>query len=247
MFPLRDEIKSETVPWLNYLLMAANAAVFAYELSLEDALGGFIFEYGLVPWEMTRGIAENGFAPQIHILTWFSSMFLHGGWLHILGNMWFLHIFGDNVEDRLGRSRFIVLYLSGGLIAGLAQVMSDPGSAVPMVGASGAISAVVGAYFVLYPKARVLTVVPIFILFYFIRLPAFFFIGVWFALQMFSGYASLTEGGEGGGVAWWAHIGGFAAGVILALVLKSNTKPRKARQSRTGSYNVVRGPWRRGR
>ncbi len=246
MFPLRDEIKSQTIPWLNYLLMAANAAVFAYELSLGDAINGFIFEYGLVPWEMTRGIAENGFAPQTHVFTWFSSMFLHGGWLHILGNMWFLHIFGDNVEDRLGRTRFIVLYLSGGLVAGLAQVISSPGSAMPMVGASGAISAVVGAYFVLYPKAKVLTVVPIFILFYFIRLPAFLFIGVWFALQMFSGYASLTEGGDGGGVAWWAHIGGFAAGVVLALTLKSGTTPRKARQSRTGSYNVVRGPWKKG-
>ena len=247
MFPLRDEIKCETIPWLNYLLMAANGAVFAYELSLGDALEGFLFTYGLVPWEMTRGIAENGFAPKTHVVTWFSSMFLHGGWLHILGNMWFLHIFGDNVEDRLGRTRFLVLYLSGGLVAGLAQVISSPGSAVPMVGASGAISAVVGAYFVLYPRARVLTVVPIFILFYFVRLPAFIFIGVWFALQMFSGYASLTDGGEGGGVAWWAHIGGFAAGVALALALKSNTRPRKAREAGRNRVNVIRGPWQKGR
>ncbi len=223
MIPLRDNVRSRRAPLVNYLLIAINVAVFFHELALGDEVEGFIAAYGLVPWEMTRGIAADGFSPMRHAVPWLSSMFIHGGWMHIVGNLWFLHIFGDNVEDRLGRGRFLVLYLSGGLVAALAQVITSPASTLPMVGASGAISAVVGAYLLLYPRARVLTLIPIFILFYFAQLPAFVFIGVWFLIQLFYGYAALSETTAQGGVAWWAHIGGFAAGLVLSLALRSGT------------------------
>jgi membrane associated rhomboid family serine protease len=243
MFPLRDEIKSESTPWLTWLLIALNSAVFFYELSLGEALNNLVMNYGLVPWKMTRGISENGFSVQDNVVPWVTSMFLHGGWLHFLGNMWFLYIFGDNVEDRLGRGRYLALYLSGGLLAALTQVVASPASPVPMVGASGAIAAVMGAYLVLYPRARVFSVIPIFILLYFVRIPAFIFIGIWFGLQFLQGYASLLAGNESAGVAWWAHIGGLLGGVLLACILRSGTRPRGRRDFRRGSVNVVRGPW----
>lgn len=243
MFPLKDEIRSESTPWLTWLLITVNAAVFSYELSLGEALNDLAMTHGLVPWKMTRGISENGFSVQDNVTPWVTSMFLHGGWLHFLGNMWFLYIFGDNVEDRLGRGRYLALYLSGGLLAALTQVVASPASPLPMVGASGAIAAVMGAYVVLYPRARVFSVIPIFILFYFVRIPAFIFIGVWFGLQFLQGYASLLAGTETGGVAWWAHIGGLLGGILLALILRSGTRPRAKRDFRRGSVNVIRGPW----
>jgi len=238
MIPLRDNIPSEKIPLLNYLIMAANMAVFFHELSLGEQIEGFVREWGLVPWNMTRGIVEDGFSPQKHVATWFSSMFLHGGWLHLIGNMWFLHIFGDNVEDRLGRVRFLAIYFAGGLLAGLAQVISSPGETTPMVGASGAISAVLGAYLVLYPKARVLTLVPIFIIFYTARLPAFVFIGAWFAIQVFLGYSSMSAGSQEVSVAWWAHIGGFAGGFLLAFLLKTGTVGRTPQQLPSGRFRL---------
>ncbi len=223
MIPLRDNVKTQQLPLANYLLIAVNIAVFAHELTLGDALSSFVQEFGLIPWEMTRGIEQDGFSVHRHIVPWFSAMFVHGGWLHLISNLWFLHIFGDNVEDRLGKGRFLVLYLSGGLVAGLAQVIVGPSSDVPMVGASGAISAVVGAYLLFYPRARVLTLIPIFILFYFAQIPAFVFIGIWFFIQVLYGQAALNEATGGGGVAWWAHIGGFLSGLLLALVLRTGT------------------------
>jgi membrane associated rhomboid family serine protease len=231
MIPLRDNIRSATVPYLNYLIIAINAALFGYELSLGDAVNDFVQTWGLVPATMTQEI-RLGFSPKAHLAPWFTHMFLHGGWLHFLANMWFLHIFGDNVEDRLGKARFLVLYLSGGLLAGLAQVMAGPGADVPMVGASGAIAAVLGAYFIMYPRARVLSLVPVFVLFWFIELPAFVFIGLWFLMQAFQGYATLLAAQEGGGVAWWAHVGGFLAGVVLCFALKIGTAPRPCREPR---------------
>lgn len=223
MIPLRDNVKAQKLPLANYLLIAVNIAVFAHELTLGDALPAFAREFGLVPWDMTQGIQRDGFSVHRHIVPWFSAMFVHGGWLHLISNLWFLHIFGDNVEDRLGKGRFLVLYLCGGLVAGLAQVVVGPSSDVPMVGASGAISAVVGAYLLFYPRARVLTLIPIFILFYFAQIPAFVFIGIWFFIQVLYGQAALNEATGGGGVAWWAHIGGFLSGLILALVLRTGT------------------------
>jgi membrane associated rhomboid family serine protease len=245
MIPLRDNIRARNVPLINYLLLSINIAVFFNELGMGEALESFVYRYGLVPWEMTSGVATSGFSSMRHITPWITSMFIHGGWMHIIGNMWFLHIFGDNVEDRLGRSRFLVLYLSGGLLAGLAQVLSAPGSQVPMVGASGAISAVVGAYLVLYPRARILTLIPIFILFYFAQLPAFIFIGLWFLMQLLYGSAALADTTLQGGVAWWAHIGGFGAGMALALVLKSGTHVPRLIDFKKRKVNVATGSWRR--
>jgi membrane associated rhomboid family serine protease len=146
-------------------------------------------------------------------------MFLHGGWLHILGNMWFLHIFGDNIEDRLGHIKYLFFYLLSGIGAAFTQVALNPASGVPMVGASGAIAGVMGAYVFLYPRARIVTLIPIIVFLQVIELPAFVFLGLWFVLQIFSGLTSLGIGADAGGVAWWAHIGGFAAGALLLVVL----------------------------
>lgn len=245
MIPIRDNIKAQRAPLINYLFITINLTVFFHELSLGDEVGSFLLEYGLVPWNMTRGVAENGLSARAHGVPWFSSMFMHGGWLHLIGNMWFLHIFGDNVEDRLGRLRYVVLFLSGGLVAALAHVISTPASTAPMVGASGAISAVVAAYLVCYPRARILTLFPIFILFFFARIPALLFIGVWFLIQLLYGYTALSAESAGQGVAWWAHIGGFGAGLVLALILRIGTTPRPTRELKGGRINLARGGWRK--
>lgn len=239
MIPLKDDTARERVPLLNYLIITINIAVFSRELVLGEAVDEFVSRFGLVPKSMTVGIAD-GFSAQQHLLPWLTHMFIHGGWLHLLGNLWFLHIFGDNVEDRLGRFRFLVLFFSGGLIAGLAQIVTSPGDPTPMVGASGAISAVIGAYLVLYPRARILTLLPIFVLFYLVRIPAFIFIGLWFGLQLLYGYTSLLAQSQGGGVAWWAHVGGFGAGLILAFLLKAGTVARPRVELARGRVNVLR-------
>ncbi len=241
MFPLRDNVKTRKIPLVNYLIISINIAVFAHELSLGDGLNALFADFGLVPYNMTTGLKKSGFSVLHHVLPWFSSMFLHGGWMHILSNLWFLHIFGDNVEDRLGKGRFLALYLGGGLVAGLAQVMVGPDSTTPMVGASGAISAVVGAYLLLYPRARVLTLIPIFILFYFAQIPAFVFIGIWFFIQVMYGQAVLTDATAAGGVAWWAHIGGFLAGFSLAFLLKTGTHDPQLIPFKGGSMSPFKG------
>jgi len=239
VIPLKDDTARERLPLLNYLLIAINVAVFSRELLLGTEVEQFVSRFGLVPHAMTVDIS-GGFSPERHLLPWVTHMFIHGGWLHLLGNLWFLHIFGDNVEDRLGRFRFLVLFFSGGLVAGLVQIVTAPTDTTPMVGASGAISAVVGAYLVLYPRARILTLLPIFVLFYFIRIPAFIFIGLWFALQLLYGYTSLLAQTPGG-VAWWAHVGGFAAGLVLAMLLKAGTVARPRLELAPGRINVLRG------
>lgn len=239
MIPLRDNIKARKAPLINYLLIALNIAVFAHELSLGEGINQLFLDFGLVPYEMTTGLRKNGFSVLGHVVPWFSSMFLHGGWLHLLSNLWFLHIFGDNVEDRLGKGRFLALYLGGGLVAGLAQVIVSPDSTVPMVGASGAISAVVGAYLLLFPSARVLTLIPIFIIFYFAQVPAFVFIGLWFALQVLYGQAALTDATAAGGVAWWAHIGGFVAGLFLALLLRTGSVTPNVIEFKSGKIKAL--------
>jgi len=239
LIPVRDNIRSRRTPWVTYLILLGNLAAFVYELKLGEGLDDFIHQYGLVPWRLTRGIEVTGLRLMDHVVPWFSSMFLHGGWLHVIGNMWFLWIFADNVEDRLGPAKFIVFYLAGGLCAGMAQVAADPLSQVPMVGASGAMSAVLAGYVILYPRARIVTLVPLFILFFFMEIPAFVFIGVWFLFQYWSGMAALTDATAGAGVAWWAHIGGFVAGIPLVLALKG---PKRAvrRRDRPGTVTVIR-------
>jgi len=235
LIPIRDNIKSRRTPWVTYLILLGNVAAFVYELRLGDGLGDFIQQYGLVPWRITKGIEITGFRPMDHVVPWFSSMFLHGGWLHIIGNMWFLWIFADNVEDRLGPRKFLLFYLAGGLAAGMAQLAADPLSQVPMVGASGAMAAVLAGYMLLYPRARIHTLIFIF----FVEVPAFVFIGVWFLVQYFNGSAALTDAAGGGGVAWWAHIGGFVVGIPLILALKG-PKQEIRRRDRPGSVTVIR-------
>jgi membrane associated rhomboid family serine protease len=207
MIPIRDTIKSRRFPLINWLIILANAAAFFYELRIDPSgVNNFINTWGLVP---VRFWAE----PQTVWVTIFTSMFLHGGWFHIVSNMWILFIFGDNVEDRMGSGGYLVFYLLSGVAAALTQAFFLPNSSSPMVGASGAIAGVLGAYLLLFPRARILSLVPIFFIFTLIEIPAVIFLLFWFASQLFSGFLSLG-GASGSGVAWWAHIGGFMFGLV---------------------------------
>jgi len=217
MIPLRDTIPSARVPIVNYAVIAANVLVFCYEVSL----GGRQAELLIKHW----GLVPSNFAVE----TLLTSMFLHGGWLHVLGNMLYLYIFGDNVEDRLGHLRYLLFYLLCGAAAGATQALSSPGSAVPMVGASGAIAGVSGAYFLFFPTARVVTLVPIFLFLQVVEIPAVFFLLIWFLWQLMSGVATLGSRAAVGGVAFWAHIGGFVAGMALGPALRERrSAPRWA-------------------
>ena len=216
MIPLRDVVPSRTVPFITVGLIALNGLAFVFELSLPDAsLEPFLQVYGVVP----------------AVLSWptiFTSMFLHAGWLHILGNMLYLWIFGDNVEDRLGHGRFLVFYLFCGAIAAIAQIVVNPGSTLPTIGASGAIAGVMGAYFVLYPHSRIVALLPLFIFWQIIEVPAIVFLGFWFLMQFFSGVGSiaLTSGTPTGGVAFWAHVAGFVVGALAGLAFRRPERPR---------------------
>jgi membrane associated rhomboid family serine protease len=213
VIPLRDANPSGRFPIVTVALIALCSLVYLYEVSLGKELRGFFALFALVPGQITYGIqtGEAGFAEVAQPFV--TSMFLHGGWIHLIGNMWFLWIFGDNVEDALGSARFLVFYLAAGIAAGVLHYALEPTSALPTVGASGAIAGVLAGYMVLYPKARVTALVPLGIILQLMELPAVVLIGLWFAIQIGSGLLSL--GWTGGGVAWWAHVGGFVAGVIL--------------------------------
>ncbi len=215
MLPLRDTIPSRRVPWVNFLLIGLNTLVFLYELALPDpALTRLIYRYGVVP---ARVWQQGGLA----WLTVFSGMFLHGGWGHFLGNMWVLFIFGDNVEDRLGHFRYLVFYLLSGVAAALLQTWFTLGSTVPMIGASGAIAGVMGAYMVLFPWGRVVTLVPLGFFLTTIEIPSVLYLGAWFFMQMFSGLDMQINGG----VAWWAHVGGFVFGMLAVQVFARRRRP----------------------
>jgi membrane associated rhomboid family serine protease len=217
MFPVSDVIPSRTTPVVTVTLIALNAVAFLYELTLgERELQWFVQSYGVVPAHFSS-------------LAVVTSMFLHGGWLHFLGNMLYLWIFGDNVEDRLGHGRFVLFYLGCGAAAALGQVATDPLSAVPMVGASGAIAGVMGAYFVLFPHSRVLTAVFIVFFMDLIEIPAIFFLGIWFLMQFFSGVGSLGAEAAEGGVAFWAHIVGFAIGAVTGVVWRTVERHQQER------------------
>jgi len=216
MIPIRDTEPSRTRPVIVELLIVLNVLAFLYELSLGRHLEIFLLHYGLVPAKhfYLAAVEPGAFAARFAPL--FTHMFLHGGWLHIIFNMLFLWIFGDNVEDRLGKRRFVFFYLACGIYAAYVQLYLARGSTMPMIGASGAIAGVMGGYLVLFPRARVLTLVPIFFFLQLVELPAVLFLGFWFLMQFVSGTVTLLEGaGKTGGVAFWAHIAGFAAGAIL--------------------------------
>lgn len=218
MIPLRDDIPTRTFPFVTIFLIAANCLSFFYQLSLGRGASEFIAALGLIPIEITRGVEMtpvHGIAPGV---TLFSSMFLHAGLLHLGGNMMFLWIFGNNVEDSTGHFRFLAFYLLTGLAAAGTHILLHPDSQVPLVGASGAVSGVLGAYFLLYPRARVLTLVILGFFFQTLLIPASIFLGIWFILQFLS--ASMSLGGKAAGVAWFAHVGGFVAGMPLLLLMK---------------------------
>jgi membrane associated rhomboid family serine protease len=221
MIPLKDNIPAKSFPYVNIGLILINSAFFIYEMSYGPALDQLIFTLGFIP---ARFIAQQGetLLNPAGFLPVFSSMFLHANLVHLISNMWMLWIFGDNVEDCMGHGRYLLFFLLCGIASVFAQTISNPQSVIPMVGASGAISGVLGAYIITYPKARILTLVPIVILFYIIELPAYFFLGFWFLIQLIQGslYSLNSEQMAGGGVAWWAHVGGFAAGVILLQVFR---------------------------
>jgi membrane associated rhomboid family serine protease len=216
MIPLRDVIPSRTTPYITVTIIALNALAWLFEVSLDpETLNRFLTVYGVVPAYFA--------AP-----TLITSMFLHGSWMHIIGNMWYLWIFGDNVEDRLGHGRFIVFYLLCGIAAALGQVVMDPSSTLPTIGASGAIAGVMGAYFVLYPHSRVLTLLPLIIIWEVIELPAFVLLGFWFLMQLFSaGTIAVTASSHGnGGVAFAAHVAGFLTGVAGVFVFRRRQPSR---------------------
>jgi len=216
MFPIKDTVPNRSFPTTTWLLIALCGIVFFFETMLpQDLLEPFITYFGVVPAAYTRLPYRTHGLPFIAYLSLLTTMFLHGGWLHFLGNMWFLRIFGSKVEDSMGHGRFLVFYLVTGVFASMFYIYFSPGSTMPVIGASGAIAAVMGAYYVMFPNARILTFIPILIIPYFIELPAFIFLGWWFLLQLFSGTFTLVLPMTGEGVAWWGHIGGFVAGIIL--------------------------------
>lgn len=233
MLPLRDNIRSYTFPAVNWLLIGANTVVFLFETSLPaHALNRLIQTYGLVPARLHLTTPIYLIAHPMLALPLFTHMFLHGGWFHILSNMWVLFIFGDNVEDRLGSGRYLLFYILGGLAAGLTQAFIDPTSQVPSIGASGAIAAVLGAYFLLYPRARVNTLILLIFIPWFVDIPAIVFLGFWFVSQLFSGIASLglPASASVGGVAWFAHVGGFLFGLLCVKLFEAKRHPAYTRQ-----------------
>lgn len=213
MIPLRDTIKSRRRPVVTWALIALNTLVFAFEISLDqDGLRALFFTHGIVPAEFS-------------LPTLITSTFLHGGLLHLVSNMWMLWIFGDNVEDRLGRMRYLLFYMACGVAAGAIHSLTELGSAVPTIGASGAIAGVLGAYFLLYPRARVVTLVPLFFWPLFFEVPAYFFLGFWFLTQVLSGGLAVA-GATASGIAWWAHVGGFVTGLVLHRMMLPKVRPR---------------------
>jgi membrane associated rhomboid family serine protease len=224
VIPLRDANPTRRTPIVTLALIAACFVAFAYELGVlassgEAGLDRFFLQHGVVPADLTASIRGGAWfsGPVLGLLT---SLFLHGGWLHLLGNMLYLWIFGNNIEDRLGPAPFLCFYLLGGVVAGLAQVAIAPNSTLPLIGASGAIAATLGAYLVLFPRARILSLVFLGFFYQLIEVPALFVLGFWFVLQLVDGVASLGGTNAQGGVAFFAHIGGFGAGALVAVALR---------------------------
>jgi len=227
MIPIGDSVRSRTFPYVNLAIIIANFLVFFYELSLGNGVNSFLRDWGAVPALVTDYLDHPGDHPLRVLFTPITAMFLHGGWFHILGNMLFLWVFGDNVEDAIGHVSYLVFYLLAGIAAAVTQIWVDSNSILPMVGASGAIAGVLAAYVVLYPRATIATV--IFPIYWAIPVPAFVLIGLWFLLQLVSGAAAIgTAVGASEGVAWFAHIGGFLAGLVLVWAFRGSQGRRTA-------------------
>ncbi len=215
MIPIRDTIRSKNFPAVNFTIIGLNIIVFLWQLAQGPHLQETLYSYGIVPLRYHDPELSAHFTAFEQYFPFLSSMFLHGGFLHILMNMWFLYIFGDNIEDRLGHIRYLIFYLFCGVAAGLVHLYTNWNSNIPTIGASGAISGVMGAYLLLYPRSKILTLIPIFFFFQFVEIPAFIFLGFWLLMQLFS--AGLTPRNVGG-IAFWAHIGGFISGLIFIKV-----------------------------
>jgi membrane associated rhomboid family serine protease len=217
MIPLRVDILRTRPAICNAILIALNVIAFIYELSLSPNAGrSLVYTFGLIPSHEQLILAKHGAGFVQALFPIFTSMFLHGGWMHLLGNMLFLWVFGGSVEDTLGHIQYLIFYFICGVGAGVAHIIFNWGSKIPTVGASGAISGIMGAFIVLFPRSRVTTLIPALFLFFRVRIPAILMLGYWFFLQLFSGVASVALSNEGG-VAWWAHVGGFLLGAFLVV------------------------------
>ncbi len=238
MIPLRDDVPSRTFPFVNIALIAVSVLAFAFELALGDRLAGLFYGAAVVPALYT---GRDGALGPIEVLITtllpglglrvLVSMFLHGSWLHLLGNMLYLWIFGDNVEDRMGHGRYLAFYLLCGWAAAYSHIWASPTSTLPSIGASGAIAGVLGAYLVLYPRAQVVMLLPLGLFTQLVKVPALLFLGFWFLQQFLFGAFSLGSPDAGGGVAWWAHIGGFGAGLALVAVFARGRRRRSGRDA----------------
>lgn len=218
MIPIRDEIKTRQTPVVTYILIAINVIVFIIELNFGSDMDAMMYKYAMIPSEVTTGF-DLGDVSNI-----FTSMFMHAGWTHLIGNMLYLWIFGDNVEDRLGHFKYLVFYLAGGVVAAFAHIAINPSSQVPTVGASGAIAAVLGAYLVMYPRSRIYTFIPFGFFLRLRLLPASLVLILWFVMQLFNGVLSIGSS-DVGGTAFWAHIGGFVFGAFVALLFRKGRTP----------------------
>lgn len=222
MIPLRDSVRSSTRPYVTWILIALNIYIFYRQFMLPaSALNQVYLSYGVVPADVSYALASGASLTPV-LLTFLTATFLHGGWVHVLGNMLYLWVFGDNVEDRLGHWRYLLFYLAAGVAGGVAHFISNPFSQVPIIGASGAIAGILGAYLIAFPRSRVLALVPIFIIFTIMEIPAVIFLAIWFVLQLFNGAASI--GGTANTVVWWAHVGGFVAGMIMIKLLPARRR-----------------------
>ncbi|MGB2688042.1 MAG: rhomboid family intramembrane serine protease [Desulfobacterales bacterium] len=244
MFPIRDTISSKNYPVVNNTIIGINVVLFLFEMAQGANLDRFVYIYGLVPARYSMPQISSYFTTGQQLLSWLSFMFLHGGFWHLLGNMWSLYIFGDNVEDRLGPFRYLVFYLLCGITSGLSHLLFNLHSNMPTIGASGAIAGVMGAYLILHPHSKILTLIPIIFIPWFIEIPAFFFLGFWFVLQFINAAGSH---GNIGGIAWWAHIGGFVFGIVLLKIFLmlpetgvSNKMRRVTAKRKTHRLQVVR-------
>jgi membrane associated rhomboid family serine protease len=263
MFPIRDDVPTNSVPWVNYLIIGLCVAAYLAQISAPGGLEGSVFEYGMVPARVSgelpadktvlieapgpRGDVTHIEAPPPAIVPWLTiltSMFMHGGLMHIVGNMWFLYIFGDNVEDRYGHVGYALMYVLSGVVASLLHFATDPASVIPTVGASGAIAGVMGAYFLLYRHARVMTLIPLGVFTQLVAVPAPFFLGLWFVMQLLS--AAGSQSGAAG-VAFWAHVGGFVAGLGATWLLgfkREEVHPEVySRHTPTPAWQRRRYPW----